>query len=71
MTMRVKMKDQYIDKFQNFIKTLPKDAIEINSITDNSISIEQAQEKVQNAINNINSNKSLNLEDSFLKISNS
>lgn len=65
------MKDQYIDKFQNFIKTLPKDAIEINSITDNSISIEQAQEKVQNAINNINSNKSLNLEDSFLKISNS
>jgi len=71
MTMRVEIKDQYMDKFQNFIKTLPKDAVEINSITDNSISFEQAQEKVQNAINNINSNKSLNLEDAFLKISNS
>ena len=71
MTMRVEIKDQYMDKFQNFIKTLPKDAVEINSITDNSISFEEAQEKVQNAINNISSNKSLNLEDAFLKISNS
>ena len=71
MTMRVEIKDQYMDKFKNFIKTLPKDAVEINSITDNSISFEQAQEKVQNAINNINYDKSLNLEDAFLKISNS
>ena len=71
MTMRVEIKDQYMDKFQNFIKTLPKDAVEINSITDNTITFKQAQEKVQNAINNINSNKSLNLEDAFLKISNS
>ena len=71
MTMRVEIKDQYMDKFQKFIKTLPKDAIEINSITDNSISFEQAKEKVQNAINNINSSKSLTLEDAFLKISNS
>ena len=29
MTMRVNIKDQYIDRFEDFIGTLPKDAVTV------------------------------------------
>ena len=29
MTMRVSIKDQYVDKFEDFIGTLPKDAVTV------------------------------------------
>ena len=29
MTMRVSIKDQYIDRFEDFIDTLPKDAVTV------------------------------------------
>jgi len=70
MTMRVSIKDQYIDKFENFISTLPSDAVEVDTIDDNTISFEQAQLKVQKAINNISNNQGLDLDIAFEKVAN-
>jgi hypothetical protein len=41
--MRVKIKDQYIDRFEDFIDTLPKDAITIKRSLD-----EEIQRRVSN-----------------------
>ena len=70
MTMQVKIEDKYLNKFNDFVNTLPKDAIEINSVNDNSISFEQASQKVQKAINNISLNNGLNIDDAFSKVLN-
>jgi len=42
MTMRVNIKDQYLDRFEDFISSLPTDAIEINTIDEISVSFEEA-----------------------------
>jgi hypothetical protein len=68
MTMRVNIKDQYVDKFEDLIATLPKDAIEIDTIDEHSISFNEAQLKVQNAINNISLNNGIELDEAFEKI---
>lgn len=70
MTMQVSIQDQYIDKFEDFMSSLPKDAIEINTIDDNSISFSEAQEKVTKAINNISSNQGIDIDEAFKKVSN-
>lgn len=70
MTMKINLKEQYLDKFNEFIKSLPNDAIEVDDISDNSISIDEAKQKVQKAINNIPSNKGLDLDTAFTKVSN-
>jgi len=68
MTMQVKIEDKYLNQFNDFVNTLPKDAIEINNLNDNSISFEQASQKVQEAINNISLNNGLNIDDAFSKV---
>jgi hypothetical protein len=70
MTMRVSIKDQYVEKFEDFISTLPSEAVQVDTIDDNSISFEQAQLKVQKAINNISSNQGLDLDTAFEKVAN-
>ena len=70
MTMRVSIKDQYVEKFEDFISTLPSEAVQIDTIDDNDISFEQAQLKVQKAINNISSNQGLDLDIAFEKVAN-
>ena len=70
MTMKVSIKDDYIDKFEEFKNSLPKDAIEVDAIDDNGISFEYAQKKVQKAINNISQNKGVDLDSAFDKVSN-
>jgi len=70
MTMKVSIKDQYLDKFEEFMKSLPQDAIEVDTIVDNSISTDEAKIKVQKAINNISSNQGLDLDSAFEKIAN-
>ena len=70
MTMQVKIEDKYLNQFNDFVNTLPKDAIEINSVNDNSISFEQASQKVQKSINNISLNNGLNIDDAFSKVLN-
>jgi hypothetical protein len=68
MTMQVKIEDKYLNQFNDFVNTLPKDAIEINNLNDNSISFEQASQKVQKAINNISLHNGLNIDDAFSKV---
>lgn len=70
MTMQVKIEDKYLSQFNDFVNTLPKNAIEINSINDNSVSFEQASAKVQKSINNISLNNGLNIDDAFTKVLN-
>ena len=70
MTMRINIKDQYLDKFDDFISSLPNDAVEVNTLEENSISLQDAQKKVQRAINNISKNEGIELEDAFNKVVN-
>ena len=53
MTMKIDIKDQYVDQFEEFLKSLPEDAVVVNNIQEDSISFEDAKVKVQNAIDNI------------------
>jgi len=70
MTMRVSIKDQYVEKFEDFISTLPSEAVQVDTIDDDAISFEKAQLKVQKAINNISSNQGLDLDRAFEKVAN-
>lgn len=70
MTIRVNIKDQYLDRFEDFISSLPTDAVEINTMEEISVSFKEAQKKVQKAINNIPQNKGLDLESAFDKVAN-
>jgi len=67
MTMQINIKDQFINQFEAFVNSLPKNAIQVNNIDDNSISIDQAKEKVSKAINNIPLNKGVDLDTAFEK----
>lgn len=69
--MKINIKDQYIDKFDDFISSLPKDAIKVDTIDENTITKEQAEQKVQQAINNISLNQGLDLDSTFHKVINS
>ena len=71
MTMKICIKNQYIDKFDNFINTLPEDAIKVDILNDNSISFDEAKQKVKKAINNISLNQGLDIDSAFKKILNS
>ncbi len=70
MTMKINIKDQYLDKFEDFVSSLPNDALEISTIEENSISFEQAQKKVQKAINNISKKEGVDLDSAFDKVVN-
>lgn len=70
MTVKVNIKDQYLDRFDDFISSLPEGAVKVDTIDDNSITPEQAKQKVQKAINNISSNQGLDLDSAFHKITN-
>ncbi len=69
-TLQLKIDDSIFDKFMELLEILPKEKI---SVTENSngISFEEAQVKVQNAINNISKNKALEVDDAFDKVLNS
>jgi len=71
MTIKIDIKDQYIDKLDDFISSLPKDAIKVDTIDEYSITKELAKQKVQKAINNISLNKGLDLDSAFHKLINS
>ena len=69
-TLQLQVDDSIFDKFMGLLDIFPKEKI---SVTDesNAISFEEAQIKVQNAINNISDNKGLELDDAFEKVLNS
>jgi len=56
MTMKVNIKDEYMDRFNTFIESLPHDAVEIDNLNDDYISIEDAKIRVSNAINRYENN---------------
>jgi len=71
-TLQLKIDDSIFDKFMGLLDILPKEKISISEdLQSNSISLEEAQTKVHNAINNISSNKGLELDDAFDKVLNS
>ena len=70
MTMQINIKDQFLDQFQSFINSLPKNAIEVNNVDDNSITFDQTKEKVSNAINNLPLNKGIDIDSAFDKVMN-
>lgn len=68
--MQINIKDQFLDQFQSFINSLPKNAIEVNNVDDNSITFDQTKEKVSNAINNLPLNKGIDIDSAFDKVMN-
>jgi len=69
-TLQLQIDDSIFDKFMGLLDILPKEKI---SVTDesNAISFEEAQAKVQKAINNISDTSGLELDDAFDKVLNS
>lgn len=70
MTMQINIKDQFIDQFQAFVNSLPKNAIEVNNLDDHSITFDQAKEKVSKAINNLPLDKGIDIDTAFDKVMN-
>ena len=71
-TLRLKIDDSIFDKFMGLLDILPKEKISVSEdLESGSISFEEAQVKVQNAINNISSNQGLKLDKAFEKVLNS
>ncbi len=71
-TLQLKIDDSIFDKFMGLLDILPKEKISISEdFNTDSISFNEAQLKVQNAINNISSNKGLELDEAFDKVLNS
>ena len=74
-TITLNIEDDAFKKFMNTMKQFTKDEIHIedldNAITQYpNISFEDAEKKVQNAVNNISKNKGLSEEEVFTKILN-
>lgn len=67
MTMQINIKDQFIDQFEAFVNSLPKNAIEINNLDDNTITFDQAKEKVSKAIDDLPLNKGIDVDTAFDK----
>jgi len=67
MTMQINIKDQFLEQFESFVNSLPKNAIKIDNIDNNSISFDQAKEKVSKALNNIPLNKGMDIDTAFEK----
>jgi len=71
-TLQLKIDDSIFDKFMGLLDILPKEKISVSQdLSSNSISFEEAQEKVQNAINNVSANNGLEVDEAFDKVLNS
>jgi hypothetical protein len=59
MTMQIKIKDEYLKEFDDFINSLPTDAISVESYDDGypSISFEEAKQRVKEAVEDYRSKK--------------
>ncbi|MDQ7044256.1 MAG: hypothetical protein Q9M40_03150 [Sulfurimonas sp.] len=71
-TLQLKIDDSIFDKFMGLLDILPKEKISVSEDLDNnSISFENAQTKVENAINNISTNGGIDMDDAFEQVLNS
>ena len=65
-TIQLDIDDSIFDKFIGLLDILPKDKIAIRSDKEElTISFKEAQQKVQRAINNVSSNKSVSLDEAI------
>lgn len=65
-SIHLKIDDSIFDKFMGLLDILPKDKISISK-EQNSISFEEAQSKVQRAINDISDESGIELDYAFEK----
>jgi hypothetical protein len=71
-TLRLKIDDSIFEQFMGLIDILPKEKISVSEdFEHDSISLEEAKKKVQNAINNISNNAGIELDEAFDKVLNS
>ena len=71
-TLQLKIDDSIFEKFMGLIDILPKEKISVSEDSEyNSISFNEAQEKVQNAINNVSNNNGIEFDEAFDKVLNS
>ena len=69
MTLQISIQEQYINKFKDFLNSLPNGAIEIKRIAeDNYITLEEAEEKVKKSLNEIALNKGISIDEAFSKV---
>ena len=71
-SIRLDIDDSIYDKLMGLLDILPKDKVQI--VDDKgfpSISFEEAQQKVKKAINNIDKNQGLSLDEAFNKVAHS
>ena len=66
-TLQLKIDDSIFEKFMGLLEILPKDKVFFINQS-NSISFEEAQIKVDNAINNISNNDGIELDEAFDKV---
>jgi len=66
-TLQLQIDDSIFDKFMGLLDILPKEKIFISNDS-NSITLEEAKTKVQKAINSINENRGLNIDEAFDKV---
>ena len=65
-TIQLSIDDSVFDKFMGLLDILPKDKVSIESNKEElMIPFEEAQRKVQRALNNISSNKSISLDEAI------
>ena len=70
--LKLKIDDSVLDKFMELINKLPKDKVTIlNNPSDNSVSMAEAKNKVQKALEGIPKNEGIDLEEAFKKVLNS
>ena len=68
-TIKLNIHDSIYDKLLGLLEILPKDKLEI--IEDNdypAISFEEARQKAERAINNIDKNEGISLDEAFNKV---
>lgn len=68
-TLELKIDDSIFDKFMGLLDILPKEKISVSDKS-NTISFEEAQVKVQNAINNISKDNGMDIDEAFNKVLN-
>ncbi|MEA2027897.1 MAG: hypothetical protein U9N49_02845 [Campylobacterota bacterium] len=71
-SVRLNIENEFYEKFIDFMSALPKNMVEIEEVDDipyyPSISLNEAKQKVQNAIEDMDKNKGMELETTFNRI---
>jgi hypothetical protein len=68
-TIRLDIDDTIFDKFMVFLELLPKDKVSVTQEYDTpSISFEEAELKVKNAVNNISSKSGISLDEAIHQV---